>query len=83
MDEMNTTVEELQSTWRLLFPQVPPPDARQWALWITLHGQTIVRRSIAKVAVRYQKSADLQTGDSLCKFISSLMTKMGMKTNHP
>jgi hypothetical protein len=28
----NRTVEELQSSWGLLFPGVQAPDARTWAL---------------------------------------------------
>jgi hypothetical protein len=75
---MNETVNELRSTWTFLFPEVPPPDSRQWALWITLHGQAVVRRAIAKLAVRHQKSNDLQSADSLYKFASSLMSKLGM-----
>lgn len=75
---MNTTelVGELQSAWGLLFPEVPSPDSRQWAIWITLHGQSVVREAIGKLAVRYQRSNDLQTPESLYKFASALMGKL-------
>jgi hypothetical protein len=76
MNELNATIAELQASWALLFPEVPTPAPRQWALWITLHGQDVVRRSIAKLALRYQRSADLQAGDSLYRFASVIMSRM-------
>lgn len=69
-------VQELDAAWTLLFPTVPPPSERQWALWITLHGQTIVRQSITKLALRYERSNDLQTPESVYKFASALMSKL-------
>ena len=78
MNDMSKTVTELQSTWTLLFPEAAPPDSRQWALWITLHGQPVVRRAIAKLAVRHHRSNDLQSADSLYRFASSLMSKLSM-----
>ena len=69
-------VEELETAWNLLFPGVAPPDSRQWALWITLHGQSVVRQSIAKLALRFERSNDLQTPESVYKFASALMSKM-------
>lgn len=69
-------VEELTAMWRLLFPgQIPPPDPKQWALWITMHGQTVVRQSIAKLALRCERSNDLQAPESVYKFASALMGK--------
>lgn len=72
----NETVQELQSTWTLLFPEVPPPDTRQWALWITLHGEDVVRRGIAKLERRYENTTDLRLGESLYKFASVVMSSL-------
>ena len=76
MNQINEVVSELQSAWGLLFPNVPAPEQRQFAIWITVHGQSTVREAIGKVAIRYQRSNDLQTPKSLHKFASALMGKM-------
>lgn len=75
-NHITNLVEELKETWALLFPDVPSPDSRQWALWLTMHGQSIVRQSIAKLALRYARSSDLQTPESVYRFASALMGKM-------
>lgn len=74
---MNATVEELQSSWGLLFPNVQAPEPQQWALWITLYGTDAVRRSVAKLALRYRKSSgDFASGESLYKFADALMGRI-------
>jgi len=74
---VDNNVQDLQTSWRLLFPNVDGPDARQWALWLILHGLDTVRQSIAKLAVRYERSsAELGTRDSLIKFASSIMNRV-------
>jgi len=82
-NHITNMVDELNSAWSLLFPAVPPPQPHQWALWVTLHGQTIVRQSVAKVALRYKRSNDLQTPESLYKFTSGLMGKLSRENNNP
>jgi hypothetical protein len=73
----NRTVEELQSSWGLLFPGVQAPDARTWALWITEFGTDTVRRCITKLAQRYRKSSgDFASGESLYKFATVLMGRI-------
>jgi len=74
----NRTVEELQSSWGLLFPDVQAPDARTWALWITEFGTDTVRRCIAKLALRYHKSSgrDFASGENLHKFATALMGRI-------
>jgi hypothetical protein len=80
MNKTNTTVEELASSWNLLFPGVQPPHARQWALWITLYGSDTVRRCIAKLAFRYHKSSsDFATGENLFKFATGLMGRISIE----
>lgn len=73
---VTTTITELQSTWVVLFPEVPPPHARQWALWLTMHGEDVVRRGIAKLARRYETTTDLRNGESLYKFASVVMSSL-------
>lgn len=72
----NTTITELQSTWVVLFPHCPPPDTRQWAMWLTLHGEDVVRRGVAKLARRYENTTDLRHGESLHKFASVVMSSL-------
>jgi hypothetical protein len=76
MKQLEGFIDELQATWSVLFPRVPVPDSRQWALWVTLHGQDIVRQSVAKLALRYERSSDLRTADSVYRFASALMSKL-------
>lgn len=75
-------IDELNSTWNVLFPTAPPPTSRKWALWITLYGQTTVRQGVARLALRSERSNDLQTPESLYKFASAIMGKLGNRNDN-
>ena len=74
---IESSVRELQSAWSMLFPAIPGPDSRQWAVWILSHGDDIVRQAIAKLAGRYGRApAELDNTESLIKFGLSIMTRL-------
>ncbi len=74
----NAVVNELQSSWVLLFPDTPPPSARQLALWITAYGTDTVRSAITKLAVR----SDRASGASLYKFAAAIMGRIARNNNN-
>ena len=77
MDTLESNVKDLRDAWALLFPAMRPPDDRQWALWLMTYSTELVKKCIAKLAVRYYRSPEeFKTGESLYKFASSIMRRV-------
>lgn len=70
--KLDNTVEELQESWGVLFPETPAPSTRQFALWIAAYGTEPVRTAIAKLARRQDRA----TGESLYKYAEALMSRL-------
>ena len=68
----NLIIDELQSSWELLFPETPAPSTRQLALWIAAYGTEPVRTAIAKLARRRERAS----GESLYKYAEALMSRL-------
>jgi hypothetical protein len=79
MNQTNETINELQSSWTVLFPETSPPNAHQWAVWITRYGSETVRRVIAKLANRRGISqGDFAKGGDLYRFAEVLMGRLNL-----
>ena len=81
---MEATIKELQNAWAMLFPNVDAPAERQWAVWLMTYDAELVKRSIAKVAVRYYRSPqEFRAAESLHKFASTIMRRLGTQQTVP
>ena len=81
---MESVIKELQNAWGMLFPNVDAPSDRQWALWLMTYNAELVKRSIAKVAVRYYRSpGEFKSAENLHKFASTIMRRLGTQQTVP
>ena len=83
---MTSTIEndvhDLEMGWTLIFPTVPGPDSRQWAVWIMTQGVDIVRRAIAKLGGRFGRApVELDNTESLIKFGSAIMNRLSREAS--
>lgn len=81
---METKIKELQDAWTMLFPNVEAPSERQWALWFMSYDVELVKKCIAKLAVRYYRSsAEFASAESLHRFASTIMRRLSIQQTGP
>jgi hypothetical protein len=67
---------QVRDVWTTLFPEVPTPADRQWALWLVLHDREIVRKGIGQLAAKYRKLGGQMDSDYMIRFASSVMNRL-------
>lgn len=67
---------DMTDTWKALFPEVPSPGDDQWALWLLLHDEEIVRVGIAQLAAKYRKLDGQMDRGYMARFASSVMNRL-------
>lgn len=69
-------ITQIKDVWIVLFPEVPAPADRQWALWLVLHDPDVVRRGIVQLAAKFRKLRGGMDIDYMVRFASSVMNRL-------
>lgn len=58
MSDLLDKINELRDLWRLLMPQLPPPDDKTFGIWNLNHDDEIVRHAFGRAAAKFRQGTD-------------------------
>lgn len=75
MTATQTTIAELTELWQTIFPTIPAPDTRQFAIWLLRFQPYIVRQGIANLALKADREPDMDL-DWMYRYASASMANI-------
>ena len=67
---------ELREAWAALFPNVAVPADSQFALWLMMHSDDIVREGMVQLATKRRKLHGQMDADYMIRFASAVMNRL-------
>ncbi len=70
----NHDIQALRECWNAVFPY--PISDRQLAIWLISHAPSIVRESIARAGLKYERLKGQMDNEYALRFASSVMIRL-------
>jgi hypothetical protein len=83
-----TSAEQFTELWRVLMPDLEPPDLQQFLLWVGTHSDELVSRGINRAGAKARKlrgTVGAMSGHDAVRYAASVMKNesLGIQRHEP
>ena len=88
VQQQMTTAQQFAELWRVLMPDLEPPDLQQFLLWVGTHSNELVSRGINRAGAKARKlrgTAGAMSAHDAVRYAASVMKNelLGIQRHEP